>query len=98
MVIVEASSVGTPSVVVRGPENAATELVEDGVNGFVADSAEPEELARAVLEVVRGGEDLRRSTLEWYERHRDELSIESSLEAVESSYAGVLGEPAQARS
>jgi glycosyltransferase involved in cell wall biosynthesis len=98
MVIVEASSVGTPSVVVRGPENAATELVEDGVNGFVADSTDPEELARALLAVVRGGEELRRTTLEWYERRRDELSIESSLEAVEDSYAGALAEPAQARS
>ena len=29
---------GTPSVVVAGPDNAATELVSEGVNGFVAPS------------------------------------------------------------
>jgi glycosyltransferase involved in cell wall biosynthesis len=98
LVIVEAASVGTPSIVVIGPENAAIELIEDGVNGFVAESAEPEELAEAVVKIVRGGENLRASTLEWYERHRDELSIESSLAAVEGSYSEVVREPAQARS
>ena len=87
LVIVEASSVGTPSVVVRGPENAASELIEEGVNGFVADSAEPADLADALIRVVRGGAALRQSTLEWFERHREELSIESSLAAVEASYS-----------
>ena len=42
LVVVEAAALGTPSVVVRGPDNAATELVEDGKNGFVAPSADPE--------------------------------------------------------
>jgi glycosyltransferase involved in cell wall biosynthesis len=98
LVIVEAASVGTPSIVVRGSENAASELIEDGVNGFVAESGEPEALAEAVIEVIRGGEGLRASTLEWYERHRGELSIESSLAAVETSYSELSGEPAQARS
>jgi glycosyltransferase involved in cell wall biosynthesis len=98
LVIVEAASVGTPSIVVRGPENAAAELIEAGVNGFVAESAEPEELARALIEVVRAGESLRASTLDWYERHREELSIESSLAAVEASYFELRAEPAQARS
>ena len=98
LVIVEAASVGTPSIVVGGPENAATELIEAGVNGFVAQSAEPEELADNVLEVVRRGTALRASTLEWYERRRDELSMESSLVAVEASYSEVVRDPAQARS
>ncbi len=87
LVIVEASSAGTPSVVVRGPENAACELIEEGVNGFVADSAEPADLADAVVRVVRGGAALRESTLRWFARHRDQLSIESSLAAVEASYS-----------
>ena len=87
MVIVEAASVGTPSVVVRSSENAATELIEDGVNGFVAESASPGRLSDAVVGVVRGGEALRASTLDWYERHRDELSIERSLGTVEAAYA-----------
>jgi len=40
LVVVEASSLGTPSVLVRDPDNAATELVDEGVNGFVVDSVE----------------------------------------------------------
>ena len=45
----------------RGADNAAVELVEDGVNGVVAASAEPEELARAILRVHEGGRALRES-------------------------------------
>jgi glycosyltransferase involved in cell wall biosynthesis len=87
LVVVEAVSMGTPAVLVAGPENAATELIEPGVNGLVADSPDPASLAAAIAEVLAGGTELRRSTLEWYERHADELSIESSLEAVEGAYA-----------
>jgi glycosyltransferase involved in cell wall biosynthesis len=90
LVIVEAASVGTPSIVVRGPENAATELIEEGVNGFVAESADADELSRAIHKVLRGGEPLRASTMNWYERHRYELSIESSLATVEGSYSEVV--------
>jgi glycosyltransferase involved in cell wall biosynthesis len=93
MVIIEAASVGTPSVAVRGPENAATELIADGVNGFVVESADAAELADAVLRVIDGGAALRASTLEWYERHRDRLSIESSLAIVEASYLEAMSQP-----
>src|SRR5439155_10635728 len=41
LVVVEAAARGTPSGVVRAPDNAALELVEHGVNGLVAESAEP---------------------------------------------------------
>ena len=56
LVVVEAAARGTPSVVVSGPENAATELVAEGINGAIAESAEPEELADAILRVVDGGQ------------------------------------------
>jgi len=87
LVVVEAASVGTPSIVVEGAGDAATELIEDGVNGFVAASADPEALARSITEAVRGGSELRGRTLAWYERHRRDLSIESSLATVEAAYA-----------
>jgi glycosyltransferase involved in cell wall biosynthesis len=94
LVVVESVSVGTPAVVVAGPENAATELIEPGVNGLIAPSADPDALAAAIVEVVRAGEGMRRSTREWYERHAAELSIESSLEAVEAAYGpGATGDP-----
>jgi glycosyltransferase involved in cell wall biosynthesis len=86
LVVVEAASLGTPAVLVSGPDNAATELVEEGVNGFVVADASPETLAWGIESAVSGGETLRESTLDWYERHRDELSIDSSLGVVQASY------------
>ncbi len=89
LVVVEAAFLGTPSILVEGPENAATELIEDGLNGLVAASASPDDLAGAIIESVRRGTEFRQRTLAWYERHRDELSIESSLGQVERSYSTV---------
>jgi glycosyltransferase involved in cell wall biosynthesis len=86
-VVVEAASRGTPSVVVADPDNAATELVEDGVNGVVAASASPDDLAAAILSVRRQGDALRRSTAEWFARNARRLSLESSLETVLTYYA-----------
>jgi glycosyltransferase involved in cell wall biosynthesis len=87
LVVVEAASRGTPSVVVADPDNAATELVEDGVNGVVAASASPDDLAAAILSVRRQGDALRRSTAEWFARNARRLSLESSLETVLTYYA-----------
>jgi glycosyltransferase involved in cell wall biosynthesis len=86
MVVVEAAAGGTPSVVVAGPDNAAVELVEEGVNGVVAPSASPEDLAAAIERVRALGPALRRSTAEWFASNADRLSIESSLRAVAESY------------
>ncbi len=86
LVVVEAVALGTPAVVVDSPDNAATELIEPGVNGFIAVSAEPEQVAARVLDAIDAGQALRRSTLRWYREHEHELSIESSLAAVEEAY------------
>jgi glycosyltransferase involved in cell wall biosynthesis len=86
MVVVEAAVRGTPSVVVADPDNAATELVDDGENGVVAPSASPDDLAAAILRVRDLGPELRASTAEWFERHAEELSLESSLEKVAAAY------------
>ena len=48
LVVIEAAARGTPSVVVEGPDNAAVELIEEGVNGVVAASASAEDLAAAI--------------------------------------------------
>ncbi len=86
LVVVEAASVGTPTIVVRGPDNAAVELVADGENGVVAESAEPQELAAAIVRVHAAGDALRRSTAEWFSRNRARLSLESTLEKLEAVY------------
>ena len=93
-VVVEASARGTPSVVVAAPDNAATELVEDGVNGVIASSAEPDELARAILRVRDSAPELRRSTREWFERNARDLSLEHSLDIVVGSYGELTSESA----
>jgi glycosyltransferase involved in cell wall biosynthesis len=87
LVVVEAAAVGTPSVVVRGPDNAATELLSDGVNGYVADSAAPEDLADAIVRVHAGGRALRSSTAAWFAANAERLSLSSSLDRVAASYA-----------
>ena len=88
LVVVEAAARGTPSVLVAGTENAATELVQDNVNGIVAARATPESIGAAIVEVVERGAALRASTLRWFVDHADELRIERSIELVTRSYAG----------
>jgi glycosyltransferase involved in cell wall biosynthesis len=87
LVVVEAAALGVPSVVVRGPDNAATELVEEGENGAVANSVEPSELAAAILRVHAAGPALRESTAAWYSRNADRLSLDRSLKKVLAAYA-----------
>ena len=88
MVVVEASAHATPSIVVAGEDNAATELVEDGVNGVVVQSAEAEAIAAAIVRVHEAGLALRESTARWFAEHAEELSLESSLKKVLASYSG----------
>jgi glycosyltransferase involved in cell wall biosynthesis len=87
LVVVEASAAATPAVLVRGEDNAATELIEEGVNGFVADSAAPEDLADAIVRVHEAGPALRQSTADWFAANARRLSIDSSLDVVAASYA-----------
>jgi glycosyltransferase involved in cell wall biosynthesis len=86
LVVVEAASRGTPSVLVDSPDNAAIELVEDGINGVVAPSTEPADLSTAILRVHELGDALRASTAEWFARNARGLSLETSLETVIAAY------------
>jgi glycosyltransferase involved in cell wall biosynthesis len=86
LVVVEASAVGTPSVVVRDPDNAATELVEEGENGAIAASASADDLAAAIVAIHAAGPDLRTRTVAWFARNARRLSLESSLETVLARY------------
>jgi glycosyltransferase involved in cell wall biosynthesis len=86
MVVVEASAHATPSIVITGEDNAATELVEDGVNGVIVASAEPEAVAAAIVRVHETGMALRESTAGWFAENADRLSLESSLKKVLANY------------
>ncbi|MFH8250752.1 glycosyltransferase family 4 protein [Microbacterium sp. B2969] len=67
LVVVEASAHGTPVVLAADEGNAATELVDPDINGFIADTAEPDVLGEAIVAAVRGGDGLRARTRAWYE-------------------------------
>lgn len=83
LVVVEAAAYGTPSVVVAGPDNAAVDLVEEGVNGAVVATPDPAAVAEAVLRVAR----LRESTAAWYAREAPSRAVAASVAAVLDLYA-----------
>jgi glycosyltransferase involved in cell wall biosynthesis len=91
MVVVEAAARGTPSVVVAGEDNAATELIVEGVNGTIAERPDPEVLAEAIARVHAAGLPLRESTAQWFAENAELLSLESSLRTVLDGYA--VGRP-----
>ncbi|MGH2859746.1 MAG: glycosyltransferase family 4 protein [Solirubrobacteraceae bacterium] len=86
LVVVEAASRGTPSIVVAGEDNAAAELIEDGVNGFVSPSDSPQDLADAICRVEQAGAELRRRTAVWFRDSARRLSLEGSLETALAIY------------
>ena len=87
LVVLEAAASGVPVVVVAGPDNAAIELVEEGLNGTVAESATPDDLAEAIIRIHRAGQALRDSSADWFRNNADHLSLERSLETVVHAYA-----------
>jgi glycosyltransferase involved in cell wall biosynthesis len=91
MVVIESLAKGTPVVVVAGPDNAAAEFIEPGKNGYIAASASPEDLGGAITKAVAGGDELRRSSWDWYGEHRDELSLEGSIDRINAAYEELVG-------
>ncbi len=86
LVVVEAASHGTPSIVVAGPDNAAVELIGEGENGFVASSVSADELAELIVRIHEQGASLREATARWFDKNASRLSIASSLDAVSQAY------------
>lgn len=86
LVVVEAAARGTPSVVVAGSENAATELVDEGVSGAIARDASADELADTLLRVLEAGPPLRASTARWFAENAQALRLEGSLGLVVRAY------------
>ena len=87
LVVIEAAAVGTPSVVVAGPDNASVELIEEGVNGFVAPEPEPAAIATAIERVHEAGPALRERTHAWFRREGTRRTARASAELVASRYA-----------
>lgn len=86
LIVVEASARGVPAVVAVGEDNAATELIEQGRNGYVAEPADPQHFAKAILECLANAGALRESTREWFKENHNRLSIAGSQRVVEAAY------------
>jgi glycosyltransferase involved in cell wall biosynthesis len=84
--VVETLAKGTPVVLVGGDDNASTELVEEGENGFIVPSAGAEDLAAAVGRVSQAGPELRTSTLASFKEHLSRHALQGSLEKVSMAY------------
>jgi glycosyltransferase involved in cell wall biosynthesis len=97
LVVLEAAARGTPAIIVAGPNNAAADFVEDGVNGYRAADAGPVALARAIIEVSKNAASLRRSTAAWFERFEPTFTIESSIVQIEQIYRAAVGASASQR-
>jgi glycosyltransferase involved in cell wall biosynthesis len=87
MIVMEASARATPSIVVAGEDNAAVELVQEGANGFVAPSDDPQAIADAIVRVYDAGIALRERTADWFAQNAERQSLEHSLRTVLASYA-----------
>lgn len=85
LVVVEANAHGTPVVLVADEGNAATELIDDGVNGVVAPSTRPDDLARAIRAVADGDDDLRRTSRAWYDTAVGTRTIRRTVEGILSA-------------
>jgi glycosyltransferase involved in cell wall biosynthesis len=85
LMVVEAAAAGTPSIVAANPENAATEHIVQGVNGFVVDPTSAA-LAQGILAAVAAGDNLRQSTIDWYQHRVDSMSMNHSAAEVVENY------------
>jgi glycosyltransferase involved in cell wall biosynthesis len=82
LVVVEAAAHGLPSVLVAGPDNAATELIEPGRNGLVCAGPDPTEIAEAVLSLA-GEEDIHARTRDWFQDASRRLSVAATLDGLD---------------
>jgi len=92
LVVVEASAHGTPVVLVEDPGNAATELVQYGVNGFVSPSTSPDDLGSAIIDAIDGGDPLRASSRRWYEDAVRTRTVERTVDRILSAVDPAVSE------
>ncbi|MCC7022176.1 MAG: glycosyltransferase [Thermomicrobiales bacterium] len=88
LVVAEAAARGVPSIVLDHPDSAARELIVDGVNGVLCTTTEPEEVASAILRIHEAGDDLRRSTLAWFQASAGALTIDGAMPRLLDVYRG----------
>jgi glycosyltransferase involved in cell wall biosynthesis len=85
IVVLEAAALGTPTVLVEAPDNAAVELIEDGVNGRVVDLADPERIAEAVL-ALAAVPDIHERTSAWWAQARRHFDPEETIRLLRAEW------------
>jgi glycosyltransferase involved in cell wall biosynthesis len=88
-VVIEAIARGTPAIVVRGADNAATSLIVENVNGFIGPSVEAGALAEQIVKLYLACPELHARTHQWYCEHASQLSIDASIAQIEQVYRNV---------
>lgn len=87
LAVLEALGCGVPALIVSHPDNAATELIDSGINGIVV-SPDPSALAAGITTVLKNGET--HSNLSANARATGLLYDSSiTLERTESTYVGL---------
>ena len=71
MVVVEASAHATPSIVVAGEDNAATELVEEGSTAWSCRAPSPRRSRTRSCACTRRGRRCARAPLGWFAEHAE---------------------------
>lgn len=89
MSILEAMAAGVP--VVGSRVDGITDLVEDGVDGLLAEPGDAIDLANTVQRVITGEVDARELALRAHQKQRELLSDRSMAAAVAEVYWQVLG-------
>lgn len=87
LVVLEAAAAGTPSIVVKGPDNAMVERIAEGENGLVADDATPAALGDAIAAICADPQAWRDRTQRWFAAESRRLAAALPVDVVEPRYA-----------
>jgi len=90
LVVVEAAARGTPSIVVRAPDNAAIELIAQGQNGLIAESAAPDVLAAAIETIHANAPAMVQRTRTWFAENEPQLTLDASITQLEALYSTLI--------
>ena len=82
IVVLEAATHSLPVIAVREPDNAAVELIADGINGAVVGSADPQLMAAAVARIASDPES-KSLALEWWRANAHRFTADAAATAVE---------------
>jgi glycosyltransferase involved in cell wall biosynthesis len=85
IVVLEAAALGTPTVLVRAPDNAAVELVEEDVNGRVVAEPDPDAIAAAILRLT-AVPNIHERTKDWWAQAQRRYDPAETIRLLEAEW------------